>query len=74
MQIKIKTKISTAIKIISNQLAKKRQLFLILDLVRQNSKRKMLWCKKIMKNWSVNVDNVIVSKLIEIKTNSMYLI
>ena len=30
--------------------------------------------KKPIKTWNVNVDNVVISKLIETKTNSKYLI
>ena len=31
-------------------------------------------CKKPIKNWNVNVDNKIISKLVETKNNSKYLI
>ena len=31
-------------------------------------------CKKLIKNWNVNVDNIIISKLVETKNNSKYLI
>ena len=35
----------------------------------------MLWCKtKNKKNWDVNVDNIVISKSIETKNNSKYLI
>ena len=41
---------------------------------KKNSKRKVLCCKKPIKIWDVNVDNIVISKLIETKTNSKYLI
>ena len=45
----------------------------------RNSKRKIAEekfyaAKKPIKIWDVNVDNIVVSKLIETKTNSKYLI
>ena len=41
---------------------------------KRNSKRKVLCCKKPIKIWDVNVDNIVISKLIETKTNTKYLI
>ena len=38
------------------------------------AKEKIYAAKKPIKNWDVNVDNIIISKLIETKTNSKYLI
>ena len=35
---------------------------------------KFFAAKKPIKIWDVNVDNIVISKLIEIKTNSKYLI
>ena len=41
----------------------------------RNSKRKVLCCKKKPKNiWDVNVDNIVISKLVKAKTNSKYCI
>ena len=40
----------------------------------KNSKREVLCCKKPIKIWDVNVDNIVASKLIERKTNSNYVI
>ena len=40
----------------------------------RNSKRKVLCFKKPIKIWDVNVDNIDISKLVETKTNSKYLI
>ena len=31
------------------------------------------WCKKPIDIWDVNVDNIVVLKLVETKTNSKYL-
>ena len=39
-----------------------------------NSKRNVLCCKKAIKIWGVNVDNIVISKLVKTKTNSKYLI
>ena len=38
------------------------------------AKEKFYGANKPIKIWHVNVDNVVISKLIEIKTNSKYLI
>ena len=38
------------------------------------TKEKFYTAKKPIKIWDVNVDNVVISKLIEAKTNSKYLI
>ena len=38
------------------------------------AKEKFYAEKEPIKNWDANVDNIIISKLIETKTNSMYLI
>ena len=38
------------------------------------TKRRLLWCKKIINNWDNNVGKRVISKLVEIKTNSKYLI
>ena len=35
--------------------------------------RKILWCKKTINMWDVNVNNIVFSKLVETKTNSKYL-
>ena len=41
----------------------------------RNSKGKVLCCKKKpIKIWDANVDNIVLSKLVETKTNSKYLI
>ena len=40
----------------------------------RNSKRKVLCCKKTYKIWDVNVDNIVISKLVKTKTNFTYLI
>ena len=37
-------------------------------------KKKFYAAKKLTKNWDVNVDDIIISKLIKAKTNSKYLI
>ena len=37
-------------------------------------KRRNLWCKKPIKIWNVDVDNIVVSKVIETKDNSKYLV
>ena len=34
----------------------------------------MLCCKRPIKIWDVKVDNIVISKLVKTKTNSMYLI
>ena len=41
---------------------------------RQKQQKKVLWCKNPIKIWDVNADNIVVSKLIETKNNSKYLI
>ena len=38
------------------------------------AKEKFYAAKKPIKIWDVNVDNIVISKLIETKTNSKYLI
>ena len=38
------------------------------------TKKKVLSCKKTYKNLDVNVDNIVISKLVKTKTNSKYLI
>ena len=40
----------------------------------RNRKIKILCCKKPIKVWDVNADNIVISKLIETKTNSKCLI
>ena len=47
----------------------------------KSSNIKMLWCKKKQtnkqkkkRNWDVNVDNIVISKSIETKNSSKYLI
>ena len=40
----------------------------------RNSKRKVLCCKKPIKISDVNVDNIVISKLVQTKINSKYLI
>ena len=40
----------------------------------KSNKRKLLCCKKTISIWDVNIDNICISKLIETKTNSKYLI
>ena len=39
----------------------------------RNSKRKVLCCKKPRKILDVNVNNIVISKLVKTKTNSKYL-
>ena len=39
---------------------------------KKSSKRKILWCKKAINISDVNVDNIVISKLVE--TNDRYLI
>ena len=36
--------------------------------------KKNLWCKRKINIWHVNVDNIVISKLVEAKTNSKHLI
>ena len=43
-------------------------------MVRQKKQRKKLWCKKTIIIWNVNVDNIVISNLIETNNNSKYLI
>ena len=43
-------------------------------ILSESSKRKVLCCKKPIKIWDINDDNIVISKLIETKTNSTYLI
>ena len=38
------------------------------------AKEKFYSAKKPIKNWDVNVDNTVISKLVKTKTNSKYLI
>ena len=38
------------------------------------AKEKFYAAKKPIKIWNVNIDNIVVSKLVETKTNSKYLI
>ena len=38
------------------------------------AKEKFYAAKRPIKIWDVNVDNIVISKLVEIKTNSKYLI
>ena len=38
------------------------------------AKEKFYSVKKPIKNWDVNVDNTVISKLVKTKTNSKYLI
>ena len=40
----------------------------------KSNKRKVLCCEKPIKIWDVDVDNIVISKLIETKTNCKYLI
>ena len=40
----------------------------------KNSTRNFLYWKKPINNWDVNVDSIVISKLIETKTNSKYII
>ena len=40
----------------------------------RNSKKKVLCCKKLIKIWDVNVDNKVISKLVQAKTSYKYLI
>ena len=39
----------------------------------RNNKRKVLCCKNTINNWDVNVYNIVISRLIETKTNYKYL-
>ena len=41
---------------------------------REIAKEEFYAAKKPMKIWDVNVDNIVISKLVETKTNSKYLI
>ena len=41
---------------------------------REIAKEKFYAAKKTTKFWDVHVDNIVISKLVEIKTNSKYLI
>ena len=38
------------------------------------AKKKFYAAKKSLKIWDVNVDNIVISKLVKTKTNSKYLI
>ena len=65
----------------SNQLAKKQsQIFFFCSIKittfgqKKVTKEKFCATKKPIKIWNVNVDNIVISKLIETKTNSKYLI
>ena len=40
----------------------------------RSNKRKVLCCKKRIKIWDVNIDNIVISKLVKTKTNFKYLI
>ena len=40
----------------------------------RNSKRKVLWCKKPIEIWDVNVHNIFISILVKTKANNKYLI
>ena len=40
----------------------------------KTAKKKFYAAKKTIKNWDINVDNIVASKLVETKTNSKYLI
>ena len=40
----------------------------------KSNKRKIYAAKKPIKIWDVNVDNIVISKLVKTKTNSKYLI
>ena len=40
----------------------------------KNSTRNFLYWKKPINNWDVNVDSIVISKLLETKTNSKYII
>ena len=42
---------------------------------REKQQKKVLCCKeKTIQIWDINVDNIVISKLIETKTNSKYFI
>ena len=41
---------------------------------RKKKQRESFSCKKTVKVWDVNVDNIVVSKLVKTKTNSKYVI
>ena len=41
---------------------------------KETAKEKFYAAKKPIKIWDVNVDNIVISKLIETKTNSKYLV
>ena len=41
---------------------------------RDKYKKNVLCCKKTIKIWDVNVDNIVISKLVKTKTNSKYCI
>ena len=36
--------------------------------------KRILWCKKTIKNWNVNVNNIVISKIILTKNNHKCLI
>ena len=38
----------------------------------KKNKRNVLCCKKPIKTWNVNVDNIVISKSVKTKTNSKY--
>ena len=42
--------------------------------VTEIAKKKFYAAKKSLKIWDVNVDNIVISKLVKTKTNSKYLI
>ena len=62
------------------QLAKKQSQICVHRIImvrfrdREIAKKKNLCCKRPIKIWDVKVDNIVISKLVKTKTNSMYLI
>ena len=38
--------------------------------MKKGRKRRILWCKKPLKIWNIDVDNIVISKLVETKSNS----
>ena len=75
----IKTKITTTIRC-SYQVVKKLSEHFVCSLImlrfreKKVTKESFYAAKNPLKNWYVNVDNIIISRLIETKTNSKYLI
>ena len=47
---------------------------IIVKFGRTNCKRNFFCCKKLMKILDVNVNNIVISKLVKTKTNFKYLI